>query len=57
MAYVDLSEATLQQLRQLFSTLCEDDTPMVRRAASGKLGEFAAAIFEKSKGMIQFSTL
>ena len=55
-AYVDLSEATLQQLRQLFSTLCEDDTPMVRRAASGKLGEFAAAIFEKSKGTIQFST-
>jgi hypothetical protein len=28
-------------LRVLFRNLCQDDTPMVRRAASGKLGEFA----------------
>jgi hypothetical protein len=29
------------ELRVLFRNLCQDDTPMVRRAASGKLGEFA----------------
>ena len=28
-------------LRGQFRKLCQDDTPMVRRAASGKLGEFA----------------
>lgn len=29
----------------LFRTLCRDDTPMVRRAAASKLGEFAK-VFE-----------
>jgi hypothetical protein len=27
-----------------FRNLCSDDTPMVRRAAAGKLGEFAKAV-------------
>ena len=56
-AYVDLAESILSQLRQLFETLCGDDTPMVRRAASGKLGEFAAAIYAKSKGTFSFLTI
>ena len=28
-------------MRSQFRKLCQDDTPMVRRAASGKLGEYA----------------
>lgn len=28
----------------LFRTLCRDDTPMVRRAAASKLGEFAKVL-------------
>ena len=31
-------------MRAQFRNLCQDDTPMVRRAASGKLGEFAKAV-------------
>ena len=31
-------------LRNQFRTLCQDDTPMVRRAAAAKLGEFANAV-------------
>lgn len=31
----------LVSLCRLFRNLCADDTPMVRRAAAGKLGEFA----------------
>ena len=31
-------------LRSQFRNLCQDDTPMVRRAASGKLGEFAKVV-------------
>lgn len=29
---------------RVFRSLCGDDTPMVRRAAASKLGEFAKAI-------------
>lgn len=32
------------ELRNQFRTLCQDDTPMVRRAAAGKLCEFANAV-------------
>ena len=32
------------ELRSQFRNLCQDDTPMVRRAASGKLGEFAKVV-------------
>ena len=32
------------ELRSQFRNLCQDDTPMVRRAASSKLGEFAKVV-------------
>lgn len=32
------------ELRSLFLTLAKDDTPMVRRAAASRLGEFASAL-------------
>lgn len=32
------------ELRQHFRLLCQDDTPMVRRAAASKLGEFAKVV-------------
>lgn len=31
-------------LRNHFRNLCQDDTPMVRRAAASKLGEFAKVV-------------
>lgn len=31
-------------LRSLFTTLCQDDTPMVRRAASKAIGAFASVV-------------
>ena len=31
-------------LHRHFRTLCSDDTPMVRRAAASKLGEFAKVL-------------
>lgn len=31
-------------LRTHFRNLCQDDTPMVRRAAASKLGEFAKVV-------------
>ena len=37
-AYPGAGENTKQELRQMFRNLCGDDTPMVRRAAAGKLG-------------------
>merc|ERR1711971_359328 len=42
--YPRVSAAVKSELRVLFRNLCQDDTPMVRRAASGKLGEFAKAV-------------
>jgi serine/threonine-protein phosphatase 2A regulatory subunit A len=32
------------ELRQLFASLCKDETPMVRRAAAAKLGGFAKVV-------------
>lgn len=32
------------ELRSSFRSLCQDDTPMVRRAAAGKLGELAEVV-------------
>lgn len=32
------------ELRQLFTSLCKDETPMVRRAAAQKLGGFAKTV-------------
>ena len=39
--YPRVSSTVKADLRDQFRKLCQDDTPMVRRAASGKLGEFA----------------
>ncbi|CAI4224083.1 unnamed protein product [Auanema sp. JU1783] len=43
-AYPRVSPAIQAELRTLFRTLCRDDTPMVRRAAAAKLGEFAKVV-------------
>jgi len=43
-AYKICTDGVKQELRQSFRNLCGDDTPMVRRAAAGKLGEFAKAV-------------
>uniref|UniRef100_A0A1I7XUN7 Protein phosphatase PP2A regulatory subunit A n=1 Tax=Heterorhabditis bacteriophora TaxID=37862 RepID=A0A1I7XUN7_HETBA len=40
-AYPRVSPAVKAELRNLFRSMCRDDTPMVRRAAAAKLGEFA----------------
>ncbi|KAK2573629.1 Serine/threonine-protein phosphatase 2A 65 kDa regulatory subunit A alpha isoform [Acropora cervicornis] len=48
------------ELRLNFRKLCEDDTPMVRRAASGRLGEFAKCVeleFVKSDLVQLFNNL
>uniref|UniRef100_A0A183IBZ9 Protein phosphatase PP2A regulatory subunit A n=1 Tax=Soboliphyme baturini TaxID=241478 RepID=A0A183IBZ9_9BILA len=42
--YNRVSPAIKNELRTLFRNLCKDDTPMVRRAAASKLGEFARVI-------------
>ena len=39
-----MSAPVKSELRALFRNLCQDDTPMVRRAASSKLGEFAKVV-------------
>ena len=43
-AYKTVSASVKAELRSQFRNLCQDDTPMVRRAASAKLGEFADAV-------------
>src|SRR5207253_2642711 len=42
--YERVSATVKQELRDSFRNLCQDDTPMVRRAAAGKLGEVAKVI-------------
>jgi len=42
--YPRVSNNLKQELRSSFATLCGDDTPMVRRAAAAKLGEFAKVV-------------
>jgi len=42
--YKRVSTNVRAELRQNFRNLCADDTPMVRRAAAGKLGEFAKVV-------------
>ncbi|RXG56232.1 putative serine/threonine-protein phosphatase PP2A regulatory subunit [Armadillidium vulgare] len=42
--YPRLSVSTKAELRSHFRSLCQDDTPMVRRAAASKLGEFAKVV-------------
>ncbi|KAG9510963.1 Serine/threonine-protein phosphatase 2A 65 kDa regulatory subunit A alpha isoform, partial [Fragariocoptes setiger] len=43
-AYARVSAASKEELRRAFIRLCEDDTPMVRRSAASKLGEFAKVL-------------
>merc|ERR1712226_962774 len=42
--YSRVSAPVKAELRSQFRNLCQDDTPMVRRAASSKLGEFAKVV-------------
>ncbi|XP_067009843.1 serine/threonine-protein phosphatase 2A 65 kDa regulatory subunit A alpha isoform isoform X3 [Anabrus simplex] len=42
--YPRVSPAVKGDLRNHFRNLCQDDTPMVRRAAASKLGEFAKVV-------------
>ena len=34
----------IAELRTQFRNLCQDDTPMVRRAAAGRIGEFSKVV-------------
>lgn len=43
-SYPRVAAVVKSELRNNFKNLCSDDTPMVRRAAAAKLGEFACAI-------------
>ncbi|CDW58966.1 serine:threonine protein phosphatase 2A 65 kDa [Trichuris trichiura] len=43
-AYPRVSPQIQTELRTLFRNLCKDDTPMVRRAAATRIGEFAVAV-------------
>lgn len=43
-AYASAPELLKAELRSLYSQLCQDDMPMVRRAAATNLGKFAATI-------------
>ena len=38
------SQRVSAELRTQFRNLCQDDTPMVRRAAAGRIGEFAKVV-------------
>ncbi|XP_055129038.1 serine/threonine-protein phosphatase 2A 65 kDa regulatory subunit A beta isoform isoform X10 [Symphalangus syndactylus] len=42
--YPRASNAVKAEIRRQFRSLCSDDTPMVRRAAASKLGEFAKVL-------------
>ncbi|KAF3823563.1 hypothetical protein GH733_007031 [Mirounga leonina] len=51
--YPRASNAVKAEIRQHFRSLCSDDTPMVRRAAASKLGEFAKVLeLDSVKGEI-----
>lgn len=42
--YIHVTEQLQDELRSLFNNLCNDDTPMVRKAAYQNLGEFASNV-------------
>lgn len=44
MCYSRVSASVKADLRAHFRQLCQDDTPMVRRAAASKLGELAQVV-------------
>ena len=43
-AYPSATETLKNELRTIYSQLCQDDMPMVRRAAATNLGKFAATV-------------
>lgn len=43
-AYPSASETFKTELRTIYSQLCQDDMPMVRRSAATNLGKFAATV-------------
>lgn len=43
-AYPSASETLKTELRTIYSQLCQDDMPMVRRSAATNLGKFAATV-------------
>lgn len=43
-AYPSASESLKAELRSIYSQLCQDDMPMVRRSAATNLGKFAATV-------------
>ena len=43
-AYPSATDALKTELRTIYGQLCQDDMPMVRRAAASNLGKFAATI-------------
>lgn len=43
-AYPSAPEAVKAELRSVYSQLCQDDMPMVRRSAATNLGKFAATM-------------
>ncbi|GBB86608.1 hypothetical protein RclHR1_00130049 [Rhizophagus clarus] len=43
-AYQTATPSSQDELRSMFKQLCQDDTPMVRRAAAANLGKFAKKI-------------
>ena len=43
-AYPSAPETLKTELRAIYSQLCQDDMPMVRRSAASNLGKFAATV-------------
>ena len=43
-AYPSAPEMSKTELRSIYSQLCQDDMPMVRRSAASNLGKFAATV-------------
>lgn len=43
-AYASAPDMLKTELRSIYSQLCQDDMPMVRRAAATNLGKFAATV-------------
>ncbi|KNZ54919.1 uncharacterized protein VP01_2817g2 [Puccinia sorghi] len=43
-AYPKVSDTTKDEMRRMYSALCADETPMVRRAAAKELGPFAKVL-------------
>jgi serine/threonine-protein phosphatase 2A regulatory subunit A len=59
-AYPSAPEPLKGELRTIYGQLCQDDMPMVRRAAASNLGKFAATIEQshlKTKIMSIFDDL